>query len=126
MNGQSHTPQIQDFLINLTDAILAEENVDRVYRQYDLPSGEVKDLVTLIRGMHTILVGVRPSKRFAQHLKQDLMGAPRMRVITRIRHLPPRVQIAAGVALVAGFLLLARRRLLSDTRQAVREIEATV
>jgi type VI protein secretion system component VasF len=125
MNGQSHTPQIQDFLTNLTDAILAEEDIDQVYKKYNLAPGEAKDLVMLIMRVHTILVGIRPSKRFAQHLKQDLMGAPRMRVITRIRHLPPRVQIAAGLALVAGFFLLARR-LLSDGRQPVRELEAAI
>jgi hypothetical protein len=50
-----------------------------------------------------------------------------MSVITRIRYLPPRVQIAAGVALLAGFALLLRRRALSDSEiPVVREAESTV
>ena len=34
---------------------------------------------------------------------------------------PPRVQIAAGIALVAGFMLLSRRRMMDDVRQEQQE-----
>jgi hypothetical protein len=45
------------------------------------------------------------------------MGAPAQTVFSRIRSLPPRVQIAAGIALLAGCMLLQRRRMLEYARQ---------
>jgi hypothetical protein len=115
---------MQDMLAAVTDAMLTGGSVDRILKQYNLPKQEVATFLTLITLLHRTIVGVKPSRRFAQRLKQDLMGAPRMGVIGQIRYLPPRVQIAAGVAVVAGFLLLARRRLLADARaEGVREIE---
>ncbi|MDX2141033.1 MAG: hypothetical protein SF123_23325 [Chloroflexota bacterium] len=124
MQTTPYHPQMQDMLAAVTDAMLTGGSVDRVLKQYNLPRQEVAVFLTLITLLHRTIVGVKPSRRFAQRLKQDLMGAPRMGVIGRIRYLPPRVQIAAGVALVAGFLLLARRRLIADAHaETVREVE---
>jgi type VI protein secretion system component VasF len=125
MNHSMTTAQIEDMLSALTDALLGTGDVDGVARRYGVTRTEVLGFVVLIDRLHRVLIGVKPSHKFAHRLRQDLMGAPRMNVLTRIRKLPPRVQIAASVALVATFLLLARRRLVAETREsAAPEIEA--
>jgi hypothetical protein len=67
------------------------------------------------------LAGVQPSRRFVRRLKQDLVTPEDYNVLTRVRRLPPRVQIAAGIALIAGFMLLSRRRLVHDAHQEAQE-----
>ncbi len=126
MNHSMTTPQIEDMLSALTDALVGAGDVDQVARRYGVSRAEVLGFIVLIERLHRALVGVKPSHRFAHRLRQDLMGAPRMNVLARIRKLPPRVQIAASVALVATFLLLARRRLLTDETHetGAPEIEA--
>lgn len=120
----SHMPEM---LATVTDTMLAGKNIDAVLHVYGVTRRQVADFLNVITLLQKALVGVKPSRRFSHRLKQDLMGAPRMNVITRIRRLPPRVQIAAGVALVAGFALLLRRRALSDDAlPVVREAESAV
>lgn len=118
--------QMPEMLATVTDTILAGKNIDAVLHVYGASRRQVADFLNIIMLLQRALVGVKPSRRFSHRLKQDLMGAPRMNVITRIRYLPPRVQIAAGVALMAGFALLLRRRALSDDGlPVVREAETT-
>jgi type VI protein secretion system component VasF len=127
MQTSPYHPQMQDMLSAVTDAMLANESVDAVLARYSVPRAEVAAFLVLINRLHHAIVGVKPSRRFAMRLRQDLMGAPRMNVITRMRSLPPRVQIAAGIALVAGFMLLTRRRLIQDARLDTKsEAEALV
>lgn len=117
--GQPNS-QIEHLLSLLTDAILAEEgDIDQITRQYSVSRADVEGFVRIINRLHTALVGVRPSRRFVRRLKQDLMGEQHWNVVSRIRYLPPRVQIAAGIALFAGFMLLSRRRLAEATREDV-------
>ena len=116
-SGQPNT-QIENLLAALTEAILAEEGeLDQIISRYDVSRADVEGFVRIVRGLFTVLVGVRPSRRFVHRLKQDLMGQPHWNVISRIRYLPPRVQIAAGIALFAGFMLLSRRRLGTIARE---------
>jgi hypothetical protein len=84
--------------------------LDTIVSRYAVPRGELEGLVNVIRKLHVVLIGVRPSRRFAQKLRQELMGQRQQSVINRLRYLPPRVQIAGGIVLVAGFMLLQRRR----------------
>jgi len=115
MNSETH---LQDLISAVTDALLAgDRNIDAIVSHYQVSRTQVNGLVKLIRGLHVTLVGAQPSEQFVHRLKQDLMGEPVPNVITRIRRLPPRVQIAAGVALLAGFMLLQRRRMQEYTRQ---------
>lgn len=108
-NNETH---LHNLLSAVTEAILADErDLDRITAEYAVPRGEVETFVNLIRRLHVTLVGVAPSRRFATRLKMDLLGVSQRDVIQRVRFLPPRVQIAAGVALIAGLMLLQRRRL---------------
>lgn len=122
--GQSN---LENLLAAVTDAILQDEaDIDHIVHRYNVRRAEVEGFVRVIRRLHVTLVGVRPSRRFAYRLRQELLGRPEWNVINRVRFLPPRVQIAAGVALLAGFMLLSRRRLIAElTDAAPEEIPAT-
>ncbi|MCK6580122.1 MAG: hypothetical protein L6Q98_18685 [Anaerolineae bacterium] len=110
--GSKSESHLHDLLSAVTDAIVSDDrDLDRIVSRYALSRGEIEGFLRLIQGLHVTLVGVQPSRRFAQRLKTDLLGAHQGGVIQRVRYLPPRVQIAAGVALLAGFMLLSRRRL---------------
>ena len=109
--------QLQNLLDAVTEAILHDEqDLDNIVSQYAVPRAEVEGLINVIKSLHVVLVGVRPSRRFAQRLRQDLMGQHQRNVINRLRYLPPRVQIAGGIVLIAGFMLLSRRRFMGDSR----------
>jgi hypothetical protein len=118
--------ELQSLLSAVTDALLADEqaDLDGIIRQYDVPRTQVDSLVWLIQRLHMTLVGAQPSKRFVRRLKHDLIGTERGSVVARIRYLPPRVQIAAAVALVVGFMLLTYHRLLDESRREKRELPA--
>lgn len=117
-NNETH---LQNLLNAVTEAIFADErDLDRIVAEYAVPRGEVEVFANVIRRLHLTLVGVAPSRRFATRLKMDLLGISQRDVIQRVRFLPPRVQIAAGVAVLAGLMLLQRRRLrLSDDASEV-------
>lgn len=122
-NSDLSDMQIENLLSAVTDALLAENtSIDAISRQYQVPRAEVDSFVRVINRLHLALVGVQPSRRFARRLKQDLIGVPNRNVLSRVRHLPPRVQIAAGIALVAGFMFLSRRRMVHDIEQESQEI----
>ena len=110
----------------VTDALLADDraNLDQIVNRYAVPRSEVEGLVGIVRKLHLTLVGAKPSRRFVNRLRSDLMGANRANIVNRVRYLPPRVQIAAGIALVAGFLLLNRRRLIDDAQRDAQEVPA--
>lgn len=119
MTHASGQPTLENLLAALTDAIIEDEqDLDVIVNRYGIPRADVERFIQLIRRLHVVLVGVHPSRRFAHRLRQELLGQPERNVISRVRYLPPRVQIAAMVALVAGFMLLSRRRLASELREA--------
>lgn len=112
MTYSSSDLHLQDLISALTDAILVDQtDLDPLYQQYNVPRAEVESFLQLIQRLHVVLIGVQPSRRFVQRLRQDLIGQPHWNLVNRVRYLPPRVQIAAGIALIAGFMLLSRRRL---------------
>lgn len=116
--------QLQDLLAAVTDVLLAEDGADMgaIISRYDVPRTEVEGFVGIIQRLHRTLVGEAPSRRYVSRLKRDLIGNHRQGVVARIRYLPPRVQIAAGAALVAGFMLLTWRRMMDDNRREKQEM----
>ena len=118
MNSEN---QIQDLLSAVTDALLAgDKNIDTIVNRYQVSRAQVDNLVTIIRRLHVTLVGAQPSQQFVNRLQQDLMGAQEQTMLTRVRHLPARVQIAAIIAVLAGFMLFQRRRMAEYARQEGR------
>ena len=118
--------ELENLLSAVTDALLADDraNIDQIVSRYAVPRNEVEGLVGIVRKLHMTLVGAQPSRRFVNRLRNDLVGARRGNIVNRVRYLPPRVQIAAGIALVAGFLLLNRRRLIEDAQHESQEVPA--
>ncbi len=115
--------ELENLLSAVTDALLADDraNLDHIVNRYAVPRSEVEGLVGIVRKLHLTLVGAQPSRRFVNRLRNDLVGARGGNIVNRVRYLPPRVQIAAGIALVAGFLLLNRRRLIDDAHHESQE-----
>lgn len=111
--------ELQNLLAAVTDALLADNqtDIDMAMGRYPGPRAEVEGLVGLIRHLHTVLVGQAPSKRFVRRLKHDLVGANSRNLMARVRYLPPRVQIAAGIAVIITFMFITRRRLLDESRR---------
>jgi hypothetical protein len=110
--------QIQNLLTDLTSALLDENgDLDALLAQYHVDDHDVQSLVELIGELNNTILPVEPSARFVRRLHQELIGMETGNVLVRVRRLPPRVQLAAGIALVAGFVILSRRRASSETRQ---------
>lgn len=123
-NADFENSSLEDLLSAVTDALLAEsdkQGIDAAVAQYHVPRTDINTYLQVINRLHVALVGVQPSRRFVRRLKQDLIGTPERNVISRVRHLPPRVQIAAGIALVAGFMFISRRRMIHDATQENHE-----
>lgn len=118
--------QLNNLFSAVTDALLADPNVDldTIIAQYAVPRADVDSLIGIIRRLHLSLVGAQPSRRFVRRLKNDLAGDTQDSVMTRIRYLPARVQIAAGIALVAGFMLITRRRMVDEVKHDKKEVPA--
>jgi hypothetical protein len=102
---------LQDLLAAITDSILSgNRDLERIVDPHELESPEVRDLVQVIDSLYQSLTPVTPSPRFVRRLREDLDGTDTSNVLVKVRRLPPRVQIAAGLALVAGVFILSRRR----------------
>lgn len=113
---------LQDLLSSITDAILnGDSDVDRVLKRHEVDSPETRELVELIDSLYHSLNPVTPSPQFVKRLRSDLVGTDTSNVLVKVRSLPPRVQIAAGLALVAGVFILSRRRGLGERETAPQE-----
>ncbi|HYO88680.1 MAG TPA: hypothetical protein VER79_08525 [Candidatus Limnocylindrales bacterium] len=98
---------MEDLLSAMTDAVLrGERDVNRIARRYNVPQAEADRLAPMIYALRDAHCSERPSQRYVRKLKRDLMGAPEYTIVERVRYLPPRVQIAAGVAVGTAFGVL--------------------
>lgn len=105
----------QDFLIEMTDAVLSgdQDALHQLTLRYDVSADEVIAFDDLIRRLEMAYdEAVVPTAAFKRDLKTELLGSPSpSTLLERLRNLPPRLQIAAGIALLAAMTLLGRRRL---------------
>jgi|GEM_PF-1950349 len=107
----SSDTQMQEFLSAATDAVLrGENNLERLAGRYDMPPEVADDWQSLLMELNSTLVVVQPSARFENQLKAELMGRQPVAVRWPLKRLPVRVQLAAVLTLVGGFLLLLRNR----------------
>ncbi len=98
---------MEDLLSAMTDAVLrGERDLNRIARRYNVPQADVERLTPMIYALKDAVRSERPSPHFTRKLKRDLMGAPEYTLVERVRYLPPRVQIAAGVAVGTAFGVL--------------------
>jgi hypothetical protein len=109
--------QLEDILMAHVDGLVSgSPGVDQLLDQYDDEMrGQVEELFTLAGRISQLLIPVAPSEQFVNRLRHDLMDAASAEPLTlwgRIRSLPPRTQIAAGIGgatLTAGVVLIASR-----------------
>lgn len=98
--------QMQDLLDSLTWAVLNDQEEIKTTR-------ETEDFVELIHQLKETLAAQPPSTAFVQELKQQLIHQE-AGLLKRLGYTPGHVQLAAGVALVAGFMLIIRRRIIGE------------
>ena len=108
--------KMQNLVNEVTDALLAGENIDNVRRKHDVSRVESDELINLIERINHSMQKVEPSTQFAKSLKAELLGEQRTGVVGQIRKLPARVQYAAVVAIIGGFLLILRRMFFGEER----------
>ena len=122
MSDQHSDVQIQNLLTSITDALLTgQTDMDQLEELQRDSSNDIKSLLHIIDQLEHVFISVQPSPHFVKRLRADLTGMDNSNMLIRVRRLPPRVQIAAGLALVAGFVILSRRRTNSDPVQEVQE-----
>lgn len=104
--------QVQNFLAAITDALMTNPHADlrSFAAAYNIPRDVADELIDLVLRLHSTLVEVHPAKAFTRRLGQELRGKEQGAFST-IRHLPTRVQLAAGITVIAGFIFYSRRRL---------------
>lgn len=123
-------PSMEQFVTAVTDAVQSGKGgLDTLIAQYadTINAEEAHQLLRLVQGLYAVLIPVKPTRQFSTRLKQNLIGQAERTMVERIRYLPPRVQIAAGVALLAGLMILARRRIaLMDEPDVVSTPEVAV
>lgn len=117
--------QWQNYLNDVTDAILKQESIDTIRTRYGISHKEDKDLLDLIERLDSSMMRVEPSSQFANRLKDDLIGVPRTSFVWRIRRLPARVQWAAIVTAIIGGVLIVVQRLVGAGNRLQNNEERT-
>jgi hypothetical protein len=111
--------QLQDVLMSYVDALVSgTHDAYSVLERFDPDTrGQVEDLLNLTDRISEVLTEVNPSDEFVAELGYRLSeagGQEGHSLWTRIRRLPPRTQLAAGIGgatLTAGVVLIAARTL---------------
>lgn len=107
--------QMQEFVSALTDAVVqGRGSVDQIVGRYDMHDEDVMMWLPLIEDLNQTLVEVQPSERYRRQLRKELLTGQPVNVGLRLRRLPARVQLAAVLTLIGGFLLIARNRFVGD------------
>jgi hypothetical protein len=109
--------QIQTLLMNHADAIIVgSADRERLLEPYDnVLREQTESLFVVAERINDALVEVVPSDQFVTQLRLDLLEtalAEQASWLERIRNLPPRTQLAAGIGgatLTAGMVLIATR-----------------
>jgi hypothetical protein len=122
------TRDLRNFLTIHTDALLAGTlDLNKLLELYDTVAwSQVEGLVQLVERLNRSMVEVTPSEHFVEQLRRQLLEIPTFEqpsLWQRIRELPPRTQLAAGIGgatLTAGVVLLASRPVLGAVNNVWR------
>ncbi|MGJ3240677.1 MAG: hypothetical protein ACFE0Q_18355 [Anaerolineae bacterium] len=111
MNKMISDVQWQNYLNEVTDAILTGDDVEIVRSRYGIVYKEDRDLIDLIETLDQSFRPVAPSSQFTNRLKDDLLEIERPSLFGKIRRLPARVQWTAIVTAVIGGILIVLQRI---------------
>ena len=106
--------KMQNFVNEITDALIAGENIEPIRANNHALRAESQELIDLIERINHSLVKVEPTPQFSRQLKANLLEEGQYGVVRRFRKLPGRVRVAATAAIVWGFVLILRRIFLGD------------
>ena len=117
-NSPSHEVRVKHFLSDATDDYLAgvldNEVLVALAQSYELTEAEASQLLVMVKQLaFTFDVEVTPDADFKKQLYKDLTGK-QPSLFERIGNLPPRLQIAGGVALLAMLAVFGRRRFFKE------------
>lgn len=118
--------QWQNYLDELTNAVLANQATETVHAGYGITHRDDKAMRDLVGQLHETFITVDPSEAFAARLKDDLMGVERTGMVWRIRRLPARVQWAAIVTAAIGGILIVGQRLLGASQRFRQDDPRTI
>lgn len=100
---------MQNLLEAMTQQMTCDqESIDVVLRRYEGHRDNIAPYAQLIHQLHEVLIPQQPTTAFTRELKRELMG--KQSSTFSLSGFPIRAQIAAVAAIIAGFLLLLRRR----------------
>lgn len=118
--------RIREFASDATEAMLdGHVNIRALARRHNISLSEARELTEMVRHLESALVDVKPSTQFKRRLRADLIGAPPKGLLSRLRSLPPRLQIAAVVAIIAAMALLGRRRMAGEAARLLSQLRAS-
>ena len=113
--------QLQDTLDFITTRLQCGDAVEPLIAEAEESQGELGEFVDIIQSLHTSLMPISPSQEYADRLRADLLNG-RPGVVKRVRQMPPRVHVAAILAVCAGCVLFVLRRIFgSETAQDIQE-----
>ena len=107
---QPSDAQLQDSLDAITSGLQRGEPVDAALEQSGAARSDVEDFAEIILSLQATLTPQEPRRDFARQLRHDLLDDGRG-VVSRVRQMPPRVHLAALLAVVAGCAIFVWRRL---------------
>ena len=127
--GRAAQRALQELLMRHADALVSgAEDREALLSAYDDETrAEAAELLALAERIQHTMTEVAPSEQFVRQLAVQLATAPTVvpsrSLWGRVRHLPPRVQLAAGIGgatLTAGVVLLISRSLVPGALESWR------
>ena len=108
---------VQDLVSTLTDAVINRDaTLDQFMGRYDLNDEDIANWLPIINSLHNTLVEVQPRPAFKRQLRNELLKRP-IGVRVRLRPLPTRVQLAAVLTIVGGFVLIVYNWFMGNMRK---------
>lgn len=117
---------LRELLDDLRGALQSPDSLDPASTPADAGQDDLENLVDIVQALHASMKPQQPRPDFAAGLRADLLNEE-PGVVERVRQMPPRVRLAAILAVFAGCGLLMLRRVFgSETaREAPEEAVAT-
>ena len=113
--------QLHSTLDTITARLQGGDAVEQLMAEAESSQGDLEEFVDIIQSLHASLIPISPSQKYTDRLRADLLER-RPGVVKRVRQMPPRVHVAAILAVFAGCVLFVLRRIFgSETAQDIQE-----